>query len=338
MSKVVKAVTSVGSAALLLSGAAMAVPPAFSEWSVTSGTITSTATGGVGTNCPAGYTCGPALTGAGFFQRQVSDGTNIYFQTIITETYESLGSTETLADLAFYDESFVLAKFGAGSANGIADKQHILQNSATEFKRTGIANSYTDSFLMETNINGGWAGDNMNIKQVLVDTAAQGFRTDFFFQSQNLTAVTNNRPDNMWMKISAQVGLTGTNLNDEVQDFVMAEARGSFVPAPPASGGIEAPPTSTGWKSKADPNTTQTLVPYSAGGDIAGVWIGQNMPSIGQNFSFESYEDMTTAADDGMFKFGLDITAVSAAEAWDATLFGSVAADGTGYSATSDFQ
>lgn len=334
MSKVVKAVTSVGSAALLLSGAAMAVPPAFSEWTVTSGTISSTASGGTGTNCPVGYTCGPALTGAGFFQRQVSDGTNIYFQTVITETYESLGTTETLADLAFYDESFVLAKFGAGSANGIADKQHILQNSATELKRTGVANSYTDSFLMETNINGGWAGDNMNIKQVLVDTAAQGFRTDFFFQSQNLTAVTNNQPDNMWMKISAQVGLTGTNLNDEVQDFVMAEARGSFVPA---DGSIDAS-AFTGWKSKADPNTAQTSVPYLAGGDVGGVWIGQNMPSIGQNFSFESYENLATAADDGMFKFGLDITAVSAAEAWDATLLGSVAADGTGYSGAGDFQ
>lgn len=334
MSKVVKAVTSVGSAALLLSGAAMAVPPAFSEWTVTSGMISSTATGGTGTNCPTGYTCGPALTGAGFFQRQVSDGTNIYFQTIITETYESLGATETLNDLAFYDESFVLAKFGAGSANGIADKQHILQNSATEFKRTGVANSYTDEFLMQTNINGGWAGDNMNIKQVLVDTAAQGFRTDFFFQSQNLTAVTNNQPDNMWMKISAQVGLTGTNLNAEVQDFVMAEARGTFVPS---AGAIDAS-AFTGWKSKEDPNTVQTTVLYALNGDITGVWIGQNMPSIGQNFSFESYENMETAATDGMFKFGLDITAVNAAEAWDATLLGSVAADGTGYSATNDFQ
>ncbi len=337
MSKVVKAVTSVGSAALLLSGAAMAAPPAFSEWTVTNGNISSTASGGVGTNCPAGYTCGPALTGAGFFQRQVSDGTNIYFQTIITETYESVDTAagETINDLAFYDESFVLAKFGAGSANGIADKQHILQNSNTEQKRTGLPNSYTDEFLMETNINAGWAGDNMNIKQVLVDTAAQGFRTDFFFQSRNLTSVTNNRPDNMWMKISAQVGLTGTNLNGEVQDFVMAEARGSFVPS---SGSITAPAGSSGWKSKADPNQTLTTVSYSAGGDIAGVWIGQNMPSIGQNFSFESYEDLTTAADDGMFKFGLDITAVSAPEAWDATLLGSVLADGTGYATGQDFQ
>lgn len=334
MSRVVKAVTSVGSAALLLSGAAMAAPPAFSEWTVSSGNISSTASGGTGTNCPTGYTCGPALTGAGFYQRQVSDGTNIYFQTIITETYESVSTTGTIDDLAFYDESFVLAKFGAGSANGIADKQHILQNSATEFARTGVPNSYTDSFLMETNINAGWAGDNMNIKQVLVDTANQGFRTDFFFNSQNLTAVTNNQPDNMWMKISAKVGLTGTNLNGEVQDFVMAEARGSFVPS---NGTIDASAFS-GWKSKADPNTTLNTISYSAGGDVGGVWVGQNMPSIGQNFSFESYEDLSTAQDDGMFKFGLDITAVSAAEAWDTTLLGSVAADGTGYSGGSDFK
>ncbi len=319
----------------MLSGAAMAVPPAFSEWSVTSGTIASTATGGIGDNCPTGYTCGPALTGAGFFQRQVSDGLNIYFQTIITETYESVGTGETLDDLAFYDESFVLAQFGAGSANGIADKQHILQNSATESKRNnGAPNSYTDSFLMETNINAGWAGNDMNIKQVLVDTADQGFRTDFFFQSQDLTAITDNRPDNMWMKISAQVGLTGTNLNAEVQDFVMAEARGSFVPA---AGTINAG-AFNGWRSKTDPRVEQTLVGYDLNGDIAGVWVGQNMPSIGQNFSFESYENMGTVDTDGMFKFGLDINAVSAAEAWDATLFGSVAADGTGYSGGADFQ
>jgi hypothetical protein len=78
---------------VLLSQQSFAAVPttgSFDQWSVTSGTISAT--------CPTGYTCGTAVTGDGFFQRQIVDTTSggkTYFQTIITDT----GATATSANL-----------------------------------------------------------------------------------------------------------------------------------------------------------------------------------------------------------------------------------------------
>lgn len=88
MNKFVKIITTAGSAALIMSGTAMADPPAaFDVWSVSSGTVSfgdyDGGTAGTQT-CPAGFTCGTPVTGSGFLQRQVVNNTSgvQYFQTI----------------------------------------------------------------------------------------------------------------------------------------------------------------------------------------------------------------------------------------------------------------
>ena len=65
----------------------------FDQWSISSGTVSitdlDTVTAGV-QDCPTGWTCSPAVTGDGFYQRQVDDGSgNSYFQTIITDSSET---------------------------------------------------------------------------------------------------------------------------------------------------------------------------------------------------------------------------------------------------------
>lgn len=105
-------------AALLSCGSAMAASPtgAFDAWSVTGVTITS-ATG----ECPTGFTCATAVTGEGFFQRQITQSTagNDYFQTIVTD-YTATGSP---GELTFSDESFVRT----GNVSELADKSEIIE-------------------------------------------------------------------------------------------------------------------------------------------------------------------------------------------------------------------
>lgn len=85
----------------------------FDQWSVSSGTITIS---DIDATCPTGWTCSPAVTGHGFYQRQVDDGSgNSYFQTIVTERgsnsyvddacYAPLNPDPTV--LSFSEESFI---------------------------------------------------------------------------------------------------------------------------------------------------------------------------------------------------------------------------------------
>lgn len=324
MKRFLKAVTSVGSAALVLSSVAVAAPPGFGQWTVVSGNVTSEGTAG----CPATYTCGGAITGAGFFQRQLRDAAGkTYFQTIVTETDANVGGSETIEDLAFYDESFVQVVFGGAGINGIADKQRVRD----------VVGGPEKTFSTGTTINTGWAGDNLALSQEITDMTegTEGFRTDFFFASTGLQDLNaQGSPNNMWMKITAQVGLTGTVGADlafpvgaEIQDFVMAQARGSYS-AP--TGGTHTI------------NLDGSSLGIVTGDDVTAVWIGQDMTdSVGQVFSFEAYDNLTTAANDGIQQFGLDLDAQSAMQGWDAVLtadvLGSNATDGTGWSATQDF-
>ncbi len=73
----------------------------FDQWTLTDGTITTTDS----STCPEGFTCATAVTGEGFYQRQITDGSgNDYFQTIITDKSTS---EPTPGSLAFSDESYV---------------------------------------------------------------------------------------------------------------------------------------------------------------------------------------------------------------------------------------
>lgn len=314
MRNIIKAATSIGSAALVLSGVAMAAVPTtgnFDQWSVNSGTI-----GGV--SCPTGYTCGAAVTGNGFFQRQIVDttaGGKTYFQTIITDT----GATATQAQVAagnvltFGDESFVQTQSTGG---GILDKQRLNDVSGT------------DTFSGSTSIQSGWAGSLVSLGQNLKNTSGSGFRTDFFYEADTANLDASGAPLNLKMKISGRVGLTGTStaiistadrtaITQDWQEFLLAEAKGTYVSA-------------NGTLNLAGA-TPATSITYTAGNDIKGVFVGQNMSAtVGQEFGYQNFDNVSDALA-LISKFGLTAGSASAGPSGWPAVFGSNVTNGTGF-------
>jgi len=305
MSKAFKAASSIGAVALVLSGAAMAAAPfsggnnGFDQWSVSSGTVT-VDLGGSST-CPVGWTCSPAVSGDGFFQRQVDDGAgNSYFQTIITDK----GVSGNPGALSFSDESFVKT----GNTGGLADKSNISD--------TSVSGSLTETFSASTELNTGWAapagGDEVKIYQGIVadEAAGEDFRTDFW-----LAQLGNLGTNGKLMRITSQVDIelaTGAT-----QDFVLVDRNGSaYVNADSA--------TLSG--------TNGGTLSWLAGENVKAIWVGQDMSNVvgvNQEFGFTSYENVSTSG----FISEFSLTD-SAAKDWDTSAppvgWGSLATDGTG--------
>ena len=104
---------SLGAAALLPAGVAIAAPPVgftFNDYTVSVGNITP----GV---CPAGYTCQTLQNDLGFLQQRISDGTpeGTYFRTIITSSDASAGDPTQVDNLDFRNDTFVGATNNSGA-------------------------------------------------------------------------------------------------------------------------------------------------------------------------------------------------------------------------------
>ena len=312
MSKAFKAAGSLGAVALVLSGAAMAAAPfaggnnGFDQWTVTSGTVSITdldaATTGV-QNCPAGWTCSPAVTGDGFYQRQVDDGAgNSYFQTIITDK----GVTGSPGGLSFSDESFVKT----GNTGGLADKSSISDVSTV--------GTLTETFTTSTELNTGWAapvgGDEVKIYQGIIatDTAAEDFRTDFWLAQLGASGVNGKL-----MRITSNVEIEVSS--GAVQDFVLVDRNGTDY--------VAAASTSAGGDS----------VDWANGDNVKAIWIGQDMSAVlgvNQQFGYSSYENVDGTSTTG-FQFADEFSLTSsAAIGWDTTAtptgWGTLQTDGNG--------
>lgn len=285
MNKVLKAATSIGSVALLLSGAANAAVPmlGFGKWTAAQAKDN----GAVkidNVQCKGDWTCGSALTGDGFYQRQITDPDGkVYFQTIITDAgmgrivdADNEGAPE---NLTFFDESFVQT----GNVDGIADKQSIQEVEAV----TSTTPASERWFKNETELSVGWAaadktGTDLKLYQGIYDTKAQGFRTDFW-----LGQVGDQ--GNQGILITSRVGLEGTwgSLGDpgtDYQDFVFVELKGDMN-------------TTTGSVIIADSITSNSTMEWVAGQDIKATWVGQTMKStLGQTFVYEGYDNVSTAS------------------------------------------
>ena len=308
MSKAFKAASSLGAVALVLSGAAMAAAPfsggnnGFDQWSVSSGTVTVDL--GSGATCPSGWTCSPAVSGDGFFQRQVDDGSgNSYFQTIITDK----GVSGSPGGLSFSDESFVKT----GNTGGLADKSSITD--------TSISGTLTETFSASTELNTGWAaptgGDEVKIYQAIVadEGAGEDFRTDFWLAQ----LATNNVATSKLMRITSNVDIelaTGA-----VQDFVLVDRIGSAY--------VNAGSVSAGGDS----------IDWGAGDNVKAIWVGQDMSAVlgvNQMFGYTSYENVSGTSTTGtQFTDEFSLTS-SAAVNWDTNNppvgWGSLATNGTG--------
>lgn len=173
MRNVFKVVGSVASAALLLSGAAMAAPPAsFGGWTVDSAGVISD-----GSGCPG------AITGAGFEQCQVSIGGQAYVRTRIIE-----GFTGTPT---FTSEDFV--RIG-GSGQGLASTMTIndaTTNPGTTFGTTAeIMTGWATSNAGSPTANKSEA--NLSLSLDTPSTPGDGFSSTF-----NVTAITDSTNANL---------------------------------------------------------------------------------------------------------------------------------------------
>lgn len=256
--KTIKIITLAGVAAIL-PGVASAATPAFGSWTSTASGGTSTITG-----CPAGFTCTTINSGDGFLQANVTDGTDAFVQTIITDS----ASTCTGTACAFSDENFVKTSGTAGS-NGIAAKQ-----------------SSTDAalgFSSSVEINTGWAltGQSVDINQTLTDAGTAGTGDEFdttFDLAINLhptTGVQTGKSMNIGQDVKLGVGTTDS------QVFDVRERSGDLSVA-------------TGSNNIGGGAATT----WALGNDVMMTWISQNVDIGGAGsslFAFQSLENITTA-------------------------------------------
>ncbi len=301
MSKAFRTASSAGAVGLLLSGAAMAASPtgSFDAWAVTGGTITTTEA------CPTGFTCSTAITGEGFFQRQITETSsgNDFFQTIITDK----AASGDPGALAFSDESYVRT----GNVGGLANKQQM-----QELTNTG---TLTETFEGSTELGTGWANDGANdvtqiYQGIIADDTAEG--AEDFDAKFWLRQLGNQGAAGKLMRISSQVDIqeaTGTE-GAGTQSFVLVDLIGAENPA-------------SGSASLGDGES----VSWQAEDRVKAIWIGQDMSAIdgvGQEFGFTAYENLTTPALVNAFS----LSGGSAVEPidWDTTVWGSASAADAG--------
>jgi len=315
MSKAFKTAGSVGAVALILSGAAMAAAPfsggsdGFDQWGAAAGgVITPTTTGGTGDNCPLNFTCASAVTGEGFYQRQITDGSgNDYFQTIITDKDADGGP----GSLAFSDESYVRT----GNVSGLADKTQMLEETTN--------GTLTETFRGSTELGTGWANtagsgnatDVVKIYQTIEaeDTGAgnEDFDARFWLRQTGPEGSAGKH-----MRISSKVDIQESNTEPGSQDFVLVELSGAVENSAGGSIGLGAGNT----------------IDWDAGDRIKAIWVGQDMAAIvgvQQEFGFTAYEDFTTST--GIASdFSLQGGSASAPLGWATGLWGDSVAGTTG--------
>lgn len=313
MSKAFKTAGSVGAVALILSGAAMAAAPfaeGFDQWTASTGTIGLDY--GSGATCPSGFSCAAAVTGEGFYQRQITDGSgNDYFQTIITDKT----ADGAPGALSFSDESYVRT----GNVSGLADKTQMLETT------TGSA-TLTNTFIGSTELGTGWANaadgggsgtanDVVLIYQAIEaeDTAVGGedFDARFWLQQTGPAGATGKH-----MRISSQVDIQEDASQPGSQEFVLVELSGSAEVSAGGSIGL----------------STGGTIDWATGERIKAIWVGQDMSlidGVAQEFGYTAYEDLTSTV--GLTsEFSLEGGSSSAPVSWTTGLWGSSTAGTTG--------
>jgi len=315
MSKAFKTAGSVGAVALILSGAAMAAAPfaeGFDKWDATAGTIALDYDAGAGVQtCPTGFTCASAVTGEGFYQRQITDVSgNDYFQTIITDKT----ATGAPGALTFSDESYVRT----GNVSGLADKTQMLEETTN--------GTLTETFQGSTELGTGWANaalgqgsgnaaDVALIYQTIEaeDTGAgnEDFDARFWLRQTGPEGAAGKH-----MRISSKVDIQESTTEPGSQDFVLVELSGAVENTAGGSIGLGAGNT----------------IDWDAGDRIKAIWVGQDMAAIvgvQQEFGFTAYEDFTSTT--GIASdFSLLGGSSSAPVGWTTGLWGDSAAGTTG--------
>lgn len=264
MRRAIKFALTMGSAALIVSGATMAGPPiAYDQWRAVDGAIVSNNPNVIEpVPCAEGYACVTSVEAQGFLQRTVTaeDGTQ-YFQTIITDVNAN-GAANTLP---FSDESFVRS---GSTRGGIAGRQRVTD--------LGVTNE-NQNLTTLNELNMGWAqeigatANQLDVSQTLTEGSV--FSTAFrFFR------LPGDGTFNEGLEINQSVELPSVDPNapsdGDKQVFTLRQLQASA----PGSASLEGSPNLT----------------WVANDRIKAIWVGQNMPSTGQVFGFQAHENLTT--------------------------------------------
>ncbi len=187
--KKIKALSLLGSVALVLPYSVMANPPtgygqwfleadgAINGWDGTSATSTSAAP------CPAAFSsCSVIVSGDGFLQMTANDGTDNYFWTIITDEIAQTSSGASSGQ-DFWMENFVKD----GGPNGIASRQVTNSSSVAD-----------GDFISTVDVNTGWGagaagGVEIDIIQTIDDnTSGSEFEQSFIYEQKPSTGATGS--------------------------------------------------------------------------------------------------------------------------------------------------
>lgn len=265
MRRALKVASSLGSAALILSGAASAAGPIpFDQWQVVNGEIRNVAGDQRLENvpCAAGFNCGAAMADAGFFQREItrlSDGVR-FFQTIVTET-GATGQPGT-GQLSFADENYVrINPPGQPAVSGLADRQQVADA--------------PNGFSTSATINVGWAavGEALTV-QISQDVVEPNGEANGVFSSSfdiGMGPGGRSMDMNQNVELTQNPGAIAANSPQaEFQRFALRDRLG----ASPA-GNFTLPGGLT--------------LAHAAGQPKRVTWIGQLMPVTGQNFGFMAF-------------------------------------------------
>ena len=290
MSNLRKVITAMGSAsslALILSGTAMAAPPAVfntgdSGWSVnTAGDV-------VGV-CLSGSTCVTVANGAGFLQQEVTIGADRYVRTMIAEGF----ATGTgLARLTFASEDFVKLGGTGGLASAMTIKEGVLSPSGTAAGSITTGFSSTATILAGLSMVANTANKSeailgLNLSDQGADPDGAGALTaaaaggDEFLTHFSVTANTTTGGVNVTksLGVGQTVYVGGATAVGDRQRFVTLIE--------------DATTAQTAFKFAANATDATTLA-WAIGDKIQVVWAGQDIGGAGA-FSTESVKKVALA-------------------------------------------
>lgn len=273
----IKALSLGVTAAIVSSGAAIAAAPGtgFDTWS-------SDTAGNITTPCPAGFTCTTIATDNGFLQRQMTNGTDTFVQSVLLEADATTGQFAANSAAAnFSDESFI--KMTTPGSGGNGNTQGGLANKS-KIGDTGF--SQNTELLIGSFFNAAGGDQNFIVDQVVSGADAAGTASTDFFTAFNFSQVTT--------AMAGDTTVTESNalkLSSLTQDAVTGEKQAFNF-----SRSTDIAALQTAFNANAlNVNTTAI-----SGADLAGtnsfetIWVGQNFGS--QAFGVQDARTQTGAA------------------------------------------
>ncbi len=271
MRNVFKVASSVGSAALLLSGVAAAGGP--TGYTADSWTVNSS--GAVTATCPVA-SCAVLAEGTGFKQIQFSSGGKTYIQTILAEgwaTGTGAGATQAPGTLKFTDENLVqIGVAGTTAVQGLISKTRIVDGDVPALTKTG--------FSTTTDIATGWATGATAGVGSTVNKAEVGIKLDVSERPVGATTTANDFLSTFAFTGATTVGGANVPLSLNMDQTVMLDSttdKQRFATTVKTAGTLVAPTGGFKFAGATDPAT----LTWAATDRLQAIWVAQSVTGAG---------------------------------------------------------